>query len=556
MHKKAAELPFFLYINHMKYFLNHDWQGNMQNPKKKVGEKSKINFLIVFASIYIIFGLFDHSPWRPLETETFSIFADIFFNNNIIAPNLASNQGFGHAHLYELLGAIFSKIFFFLEPHNAARLSNILWIFITMLSIGLTNRELRGFGYGRQSNVIFLSSVGLFITIHSFNYEIAILTSSALSLYAFSLSQRRPFRASILLGTALTIGIFTKGLFFYLSIFAITASLALLPNWNTKRLFIFSSIGFLCSAIILSIWLFLLSSYAPESMDQYLNQSFNPLTQNFKYYLVNLLWFAWPAIPLFFWTLFKEIDTFFKFKRTNLPIIFIFWFLILLASESSINQTKLMILLPAISILASSSIDSLQRGASGALNWFGILIFSSITLILWIGWFAFHVGIPFKLHERMLYLSGNLIPELNLINFLLALTFLSLWIFSLLKNKLTNRSTITNWALGFTLGWVTITLLWFPMIENRKNYGQIYQSIEELNISKKDCLSSDYLNASHIDLIFYYTRLSIKTQTYSCAYTIGYTNLSRGSELIKNNKNILWKVQMPNDRKSFYIIKN
>ncbi|MGA1567433.1 MAG: ArnT family glycosyltransferase [Methylophilaceae bacterium] len=540
----------------MKYFLDHDWQGNMQTPKKKVGEKSKINFLIIFASIYIIFGLFDHSPWRPLETDSFSIFADIFFNKNIISANLASNEGFGHAHLYEVLGAIFSKIFFFLEPHNAARLSNIIWISIAMLSIGLTNRELRGFGYGRQSNIIFLSSVGLFIALHSFNYEIAILTASALSLYAFSLSQRRPFRASILLGSALTIGIFTKGLFFYLPILGITLSLALLPNWNAKRLFIFSSIAYFCSVIILSIWLFLLSSHAPESMNQYLNQSLTPLTQNLKYYLVNLLWFAWPAIPLFFWTLFKEIDTFFKFKRTHLPIIFIFWFLILLISESSINQTKLMILLPAISILASSSIDSLQRGASSALNWFGILIFSSITLVLWIGWFAFHVGIPFKLHERMLYLSGNLIPEFNLITFLLALTFLSLWIFSLLKNKLTNRSTVTNWALGITLVWVTIALLWFPMIENRKNYGQVYQSIQELNLSKNECLNSNDLNASHIDLIFYYTQLIIKNQSYSCAYTIGYSNLARGSELVKDKKNILWTGKMPNDRKSFYIIKN
>ena len=38
--------------------------------------------------------------------------------------------------------------------------------------------------------------------------------------------------------------------------------------------------------------------------------------------------------------------------------------------------------------MASTSIDTLQRGASGALNWFGILIFTAITLILWIGWFA------------------------------------------------------------------------------------------------------------------------------------------------------------------------
>jgi len=146
----------------MKYFLDHDWQGNMQNPKKKVGEKAKINFLVIFATIYLIFGLFSHSPWRPLETNSFSIFANIFFNGDILAPHLASINSFDHGHIYEILGAIFAKIIFFLDPHNAARLSNLLWIALTMISIGLTNRELRGFGYGRQSNIIFLSSVGLF----------------------------------------------------------------------------------------------------------------------------------------------------------------------------------------------------------------------------------------------------------------------------------------------------------------------------------------------------------------------------------------------------------
>ena len=110
----------------MKHFLDHDWQGNMQTPKKKVGEKAKINFLIIFATIYLVFGLFTHSPCRPLETHSFSIFANIFFNGDILAPHLSSINSFDHVNIYEILCAIFAKLIFFLAPHNTALLAYIL----------------------------------------------------------------------------------------------------------------------------------------------------------------------------------------------------------------------------------------------------------------------------------------------------------------------------------------------------------------------------------------------------------------------------------------------
>lgn len=540
----------------MKYFLNHDWQGNMQTPKKKVGEKAKINFLIIFASIYLIFGLFNHSPWRPLETNSFSIFSNIFFNGHILAPHLNSINSFDHGHIYEILGAIFAKIIFFLEPHNAARISNLLWIALTMISIGLTNRELRGFGYGRQSNIIFLSSVGLFFTLHTFTHEIAILSAASISLYSFSLSHRRPFRASILLGISLIIGLLSKGILYLIPIIGITMTLALLPNWNYKRIFIFSILGLISSFIFVGIWMFLLYAYHPISLEKFLTPTINFKTENIKYYLINILWFAWPAVPLFIFTLINELSTFFKYKRTNLPLIFITWFFLLLIFEGQVSQVKLMILLPAIAIMASTSIDSLQRGASGALNWFGILIFSAITLTLWIGWFALSFGVPYKIHERMVYLSGNFSSELNIFQIFLALIFLVIWIISLWKNNLTNRSSVTNWALGITLAWVTTSLLWFPMIENRKDYGQIFKDINTINISKDQCINAKEVNDSYIDLIFYYTQIDIRKNDTDCKYSLYHKDIRSMVKKPGFESQVLWKNKMPNDKKTFFIMKN
>jgi 4-amino-4-deoxy-L-arabinose transferase-like glycosyltransferase len=215
-----------------------------------------------------------------------------------------------------------------------------------------------------------------------------------------------------------------------------------------------------------------------------------------------------------------------------------------------------MILLPAIAIMASTSIDTLQRGASGALNWFGILIFSAITLMLWIGWFALNFGIPYKIHERMVYLSGNFSPELNFFQIFLALSLLIGWVILLWKNNLTNRSSVTNWALGITLAWVTTTLLWFPMIENRKDYGQIFKKITANNISKNHCMSANDLNDSYIDLIFYFTQIEIRKNDKNCKYTITHKDIRSLSNDPEFKSSILWEGKMPNDKKTFYIIKN
>ena len=206
--------------------------------------------------------------------------------------------------------------------------------------------------------------------------------------------------------------------------------------------------------------------------------------------------------------------------------------------------------------IAGTSIDTLQRGASGALNWFGILIFSAITLMLWIGWFALNFGIPYKIHERMVYLSGNFSQELNFFHIFLALSFLIGWVILLWKNNLTNRSSVTNWALGITLAWVTTTLLWFPMIENRKDYGQIFKKITANNISKNHCMSANDLNDSYIDLIFYFTQIEIRKNDKNCKYAITHKDIRSLSNDQEFKSSILWEGKMPNDKKTFYIIKN
>ena len=111
------------------------------------------------------------------------------------------------------VGAVLGKFLTSILPiHDSARLSNGLWIGLTLISIGLLTRELWGPGYGRQVCLVFIASIGLIFNIHTIRPEVATLLGFSLSIYAFALHNRRPFRASMVLGFGSSIIFLTNGI--------------------------------------------------------------------------------------------------------------------------------------------------------------------------------------------------------------------------------------------------------------------------------------------------------------------------------------------------------
>ena len=86
---------------------------------------------------------------------------------------------------------------------------------------------------------------------------------------------------------------------------------------------------------------------------------------------------------------------------------FFFSFIILIAFSYRQDQINLMPFLIPFSILGVGAIDNLKRGAASALNWFGILIFGFIGIIIWVGWFASITTFPNDLYQRIYEASAN-----------------------------------------------------------------------------------------------------------------------------------------------------
>ena len=107
------------------------------------------------------------------------------------------------------------------------------------------------------------------------------------------------------------------------------------------------------------------------------------------YHARNLLWFAWPALPLLAWTLWTRGRGFnggLAQPAVQIPgVLAIVMYVSLLAMPDPKLIHALPLLVPC-ALLASLDIDSLRRGFSAALDWFGILTFGLLAIVVWGIW--------------------------------------------------------------------------------------------------------------------------------------------------------------------------
>lgn len=542
----------------MNFDLEHDWQGNMSTPRKNLGDKTKFNLFVFLAIIWASFGLVGHDPWPPQESKTISQIITIIQDGEIILPMSASSNFLENQPLYAITASIFVKIFTpFLDIHDSARLSNLLWLAITLTAIGMTARELLGRGFGRQAGLIFIASIGLILNSHTLTPEVASLSGFAASLYSFALYNRRPFRSSVIFGMGLLILFLTGGFLPLLSVILCLACLYCFTDWRNKRFLTFITLSSMITIAFIFPWLIAFKKISPEQFQLWLQQPIFSDTSSFLYVLEGISWFTWPALPLVIWVILKNYKICFVEKKLSLPIIFTFSYLILISFSHRQDQINLMPFLIPFSIIGASAIDNLKRGAASALNWFGVLLFGFLAIVIWTGWFSSIFKIPESLYLRIFEASANYQNEFFFLKFLIAAIATSLWIFYVVKSKITNRSMISNWAIGITMFWVSFILLWGDSVNNRKSMKDLFTDMKPHLIQSSSCLYSQYLSDSQIDILHYYT--NIKAINYSqnakeCQLAI--TVLKRDSETPAEFKDWreIWTGKRPKDNYYFVLL--
>ena len=493
----------------MAFEIDHDWQGNLATPRARIGESAKNRLLIILCAVWICIGLLGHGPWKPTESPTISVVKTMLDGGSLLAPIPVSENVIQNPPLYYLSAAGLAKL---LSPtlavHDAARLASGFWMAITLLLVGMIGRELWGLGVGRQTTFIFMSSLGLIVTAHLLTPEVSALTGTTMGFYALALAKRRPFRASVLLGTGIGISFMSSGMA-SASILLITALLlpVLFAPWRTRSFAIVLGLSAVAASPWLVIWPALCWHYMPQAFYAWWDiesHSFNHLSH--LYFLRTLAWFSWPALPIAGWGLWRYRAKLLFKPKFQLILTFFAVCLTIIGLGTTTNEIYALPLLLPLAALASGSVETLKRGAAGALNWFGLILFGLMGGLIWLGWIAFMSGWPAKLSERMHILSGLADANFNWLSFSAALLVSTIWLVTI-NAKRSNRAAVTEWAVGITMAWSLLMTLWLPMVDSAKSYEGVMTSLKKAVPRHHACINSRNLGNTQQDLLYYYTSL-------------------------------------------------
>lgn len=543
----------------MRFQLDHDWQGNMATPRARVGENAKMQLLLVLCAIWILLGLTGHAPWKPLEATSIIVVKGIIEGGSFIAPMATGESTLESPPLYYLSAAASAKLLSpFFSMHDGARLINVIWMAIVLLMVGMTGRELWTRGVGRHATFILIGTIGLVINAHTLNPEIASLTASAIGFYALALSKRRPWRASGLFAIALSIGFLSDGLTIPLILLTTALLLALLfKPWRTLSFAKVIATATIISSPLIIAWLFLLYMQQPAVFHSWLHASLHAFNQqSHLYFLRVLFWYAWPALPLAMWGMWRQRRQLLTKPKFQLIIVFFsstLLFLGLTAAPKDINAMPL--LLPLVA-LGAGSVEHLKRGAAAALNWFGIMLFGLIGFLIWLGWVAMMTGHPAKIKQRMQFLSGSSDTDFHWVMLLFAILITAIWLFTCVRAKQSNRSTVTNWAVGMTFGWGLLMTLWLPWIDSAKSYKPVFTSMYKALPSKKSCVNSLNVGQSQRMLLSYYTSINLKpmekTGNLSCNFYLIQDTKGMGKMHPGDEWKLIWRGKRAADRKESF----
>jgi len=476
---------------------------------------AKTVLLGLLCLIWLGTGLVGHDPWKPDEAYSFGLVYSMLQSGDWLVPTLAGEPFMDKPPLFYWTAALFAKVFEPLLPlHDGARLASGFYTSLTLLFMGLAGRRLYGENRGWAAVIILIGCLGILVRAHQIITDLALLTGCAMMLYGFAMSQDRALRAGLLIGTGIGIGFLSKG-FIAPIFFVLTAAiLPLLFNSWRKRNYLHSmAIAVVVALPWLAIWPLLLFHYAPpqfadwiwtHNIDSWMSYAKNGPNKNSFYYLQNLPWLAWPALPLAAWVIWKSRKRLAQRDDLQLPLISFSVMLVTLSFSATVEEVFALPMLLPITLLATASLSMLKRGAANALDWFGLMTFALLAILMWWGW----AGLLLHDQEQAarwfkIYLP-DFTPVVNGTTFSIALIATVLWVIMVWRTGRSMRRATLNWASGVTLIWVLAMTLWLPWLDSGKSYRSMVSALKQSLPEHYQCIASEHLGNGQRAMLHYF----------------------------------------------------
>lgn len=440
-------------------------------------------WVVLLCVLWLVAGTIGHDPWKPNDAINLGIAFDMSSRQHWIVPHIAGDPWPASPPLYFWVAAACGQLFqWFLPWHEAARLATTLFGAGFLWTLAASVRHLAGSSAALVAPLLAIGTLGLLLPLHDAQPAIVGLLSFSLTLLALLKWRTTPRLGGILLG--LGIGISFLGAGIDLAILsAVTALLTLtldsLAHLNhsaqppAARLNLAAAgLAIVTASVLILPWPYLLYQESPALLDWWWaieKLSLLPGASWFsRTHFKLLLWASWPLLPLAIWHVWLERHRLLS-PKTALPLLACLLSLLMFFVGSPRPESLLPALVP-LAMLATQGAGRLRRGAANAFDWFGMITFSLIHALLWLGAISLLTGTPAKIAKNFTKPAPGFIPDTPLAILALAIALTLGWLVFTLSLRRTPWRAATRWSIGWAGVWLLITALWLPWIDYGKSY--------------------------------------------------------------------------------------
>ncbi len=468
-------------------------------------------------ALWMIPGLIGRDPWKPDEAFIFGVVYQMIVSGDWTIPALAGEPFLRNPPFYYLSAALTGKVFgTFLPLHDAVRLVNLLYGGLTFALLTAAAKEWNGAGRGWVAPVLTLGCIGLVFPAHLLVPDNALLTGFAAALFGLSLSQRRPTRGGLILGTGIGLAFLSKGI---TGAAALALSFAVLPivaaRFRSRQTVVAAAAALAAALPWLALWPATLYWTAPQLFGEWLAADLGRYFGNGLlgadratsfYYLGVLPWFAWPVLPFAAWTIWRGRRTLGE-PAIIVPLVVFIVTLVVLSASHERREILALPLLAPLGLLAVPRITTVSRSGQYAFFWFSIAFFLFFVAAIWFYWAAIEFGIPERVARHMARMEPGYEPVLSIPLMIVAGALTAAWVVFMFNVRRSAERPLLAWAAGSTAFWGVLMTLMIAFVDNAKSYRDMVGSLVSALPADHGCIVSVSLRESQRALLHYHGNL-------------------------------------------------
>ena len=479
---------------------------NSPNPAlvtQRAAERLPRLALLLFCAAYVIPGVFGRDPWKNADIAAFGHMAAIADGRTPwLAPMLGGLPG-DAALLPYWVGAGAIRLFGgWLDPALAARLPFAILLVLVLIGTWYATYHLARtdaaqplpFAFGGEAAPIdyaraiadgavlaLMATLGLLQLGHETTPELVQLAGAAVFLYGLACSPFRVWHARVAVLIALSVLAASGAPSIGLALAAVGAVICARSTYAPVRRLVpwIIAAALLAAGLAAALggWTWRVGSMRSAS------QLWSVVRQ--------LIWFTWPAWPLALWTLWRW-RAHLTHRHIAVPLAGV---LVPLGASLAMggSDRALLLALPALAVLASFALPTLQRSTAAAIDWFSVFFFSACAIAIWVVYAAVHTGWPAKPAANVARLAPGFAPDFSIVALVAALLATIAWLWLVQWRAGRNRHPLWKSMVlpagGVALCWLLAMTLWLPLLDYGRSYRPMVQRIAR-HIPAEACVAA------------------------------------------------------------------